>query len=105
MTQRKAILARTLSVAFLIPACLSFAQATEAPTPDSFGIRAGLQQLVMRPDFWAFVTAAGDRSRTSRENWLRIEMGVDGSAGWAHDVTFNYHVLIGTNGEALKPTP
>ena len=41
MTQQKAILARTLSVAFLIPACLSFAQATEAAGLDSFVIQAG----------------------------------------------------------------
>lgn len=105
MTQRKAILARTLSVAFLIPACLSFAQATDAPGLDSFGIRAGRQQLVMLPDFWAFVTGAGNRSRTPGEKWLRIEMGVDGSADPADDVTFNYHVLIGKGREALKPTP
>ena len=45
MTQQKAILAHTSSVAFLIPVCLSFAGAVNDSGPDSFVIRR-------HGDFW-----------------------------------------------------
>ncbi len=49
MTQRNAILTRTLSVAFLIPACLSFAQVPEPTGTDTFQIRMIRQQLKSTP--------------------------------------------------------
>ena len=73
MTQRKAILTCTLSVAFLIPACLSFVQAPEAPRRDCSGVRIIRQRLVVPPDFGAFITGAGNRASPPSEIWLRIE--------------------------------
>ena len=48
MTQRKAKLTCMLSVAFLISACLSIAQATEVLGRDGFGVEAAAPQLLQQ---------------------------------------------------------
>ncbi|HUI07611.1 MAG TPA: hypothetical protein VL486_11480 [Verrucomicrobiae bacterium] len=48
MTQRKTILTHTSSVAFLIPACLSFAGASEAAGSNGFEVELAVVPLLFQ---------------------------------------------------------
>jgi hypothetical protein len=96
MSDRKTILIITWSVAFLIPALLSFAQAPDSDNTPTFKIRTIRQQLVSAPDYRTLILGAGSRSQTMSEKWLRIETEFDSSPEWADDVQVKYYVLLGS---------
>ncbi len=96
MSDRKTILTCTLSVAFLIPALLSFAQVPDAGNGPTLKIRTIRQQLVAAPDYRSLIMGAGSRSTTLSEKWLRIETEFDSTPEWADDVQVKYYVLLGS---------
>jgi len=100
MSDRMAILTFSVSVAFLIPAVLSFAQEPQAPVSPAFRIRAVRQQLVSPPDYRSIVTSASGRSVSVGQNWLQIETEFESSPDWADDVQLKYYVLLGRGGNA-----
>ena len=95
MSNRKTILTCTLSVAFLIPALLTFAQISAPAGPVAFKIRAIRQQLVAAPDYRSLIMGGGNRSTTMSDNWLKIETEFDSTPEWADDVQVKYYVLLG----------
>ena len=105
MTQRKAILTCTLPVAFLIPARLSSAQATEEPGQDGFGIGIIRRQLVVPPDFAGVATGASSRAGALSEKWLWIEAESDRAVDRTKTAMLKYDVLVGKGREVLRPTP
>jgi len=96
MSDRKTILIFTLSVAFLIPGLLSFAQAPDSETTSTFKIRTIRQQLVSAPDYHSLILGTGNRSSAMSEKWLRIETEFDSTPEWADDVQLKYYVLLGS---------
>lgn len=90
-----AIATLSVSVAFLIPAVLSFAQEPQAPAPPPFRIRVVRQRLVSPPDYRSLVTGSGTRSASAAQNWLRIETEFESSPDWADGVQLKYYVLLG----------
>src|SRR5579862_6292055 len=97
MSNRKTTLTVILSVAFLIPALLTFAQIPAPATTAPFKIRTIRQQLLSPPDFHAMITGSGNRSTAMSDKWLRIEVEFDSLPEWADDVQVKYYVLLGTN--------
>jgi hypothetical protein len=95
MINRMAIATFSVSVAFLIPAVLSFAQEPQAPAAPPFRIRAVRQRLVAPPDYRSLVSGAGSRSTSANQNWLQIETEFDSAPDWADDVQFKYYVVLG----------
>src|SRR5579862_5968060 len=95
MSHQKAKLTFMVSVAFLIPALLSFAQAPAAPTVVPFKIRSIHQQLVAAPDYRAMVQGGGMRSTSMADKWLKVEVEFDSVPDWADDVQLKYYVLLG----------
>jgi hypothetical protein len=95
MTERMAILTFSASVAFLIPAVLSFAQEPQASAPPPFRIKAVRQQLVSPPDYRSIVTDTGGHAASFGQNWLRIETEFESLPDWADDVHLKYYVLLG----------
>jgi hypothetical protein len=95
MSNRMAIATLSASVAFLIPAVLSFAQEPQAPAPPPFRITTVRQRLLSPPDYRSLVTGSGTRSVSAAQNWLRIETEFESSPDWADDVQLKYHVLLG----------
>ena len=100
MSNRMAIATLSVSVAFLIPAVLSFAQEPQASAPPPFRIRAVRQRLVSPPDYRAIVTSGSSRSVSAGQNWLQIETEFDSAPDWADDVQMKYYVLLGRGGNA-----
>ncbi|MGD0060429.1 MAG: Amuc_1102 family pilus-like protein [Verrucomicrobiia bacterium] len=95
MSNRTVLATLSVSVAFLIPAVLSFAQEPQAPASPSFRIRAVRQRLVSPPDYRSIVSGAGGRSVSAGQNWLQIETEFESSPDWADDVQLKYYVLLG----------
>ena len=100
MSNRKTILTCTLSVAFLIPALLTFAQISAPTGPVAFKIRVIRQQLVSPPDYRSVISGTGNRSTAMSDKWLRVETEFDSLPEWADDVQVKYYVLLGTDKEA-----
>src|SRR6266850_2395786 len=100
MSDRKATLTFAVSVAFLIPVLLSFAQAPAGPSALPFKIKAIRQQLITPPDYKSIVSGTGPRSFTVGDKWLRIETEFDSAPDWADDVQFKYYVLMGRGRDA-----
>jgi hypothetical protein len=86
MSNRMVTLTLSVSVAFLIPAVLSFAQEPQAPVPPPFRIRAVRQKLVSPPDYRSIVMDTGARAVSVGQNWLRIETQFESLPDWADDV-------------------
>jgi hypothetical protein len=95
MRKQMVILTFSVSVAFLIPAVLSFAQEPQASGPPPFRIKAVRQQLVSPPDYRSIVTDTGGRAVSFGQNWLRIETEFESLPDWADDVRLKYYVLLG----------
>ena len=95
MSDRKATLTFAVSVAFLIPSLLSFAQAPATPEALPFKIRAIRPQLVSPPDYRTTISGTAARSFTVGDKWLRIETDFDSTPDWADDVQLKYYVLMG----------
>lgn len=95
MSNRIAMVTLSVSVAFLIPAVLSFAQNPQASALPPFRIRAIRQRLVSPPDYRSIVMDTGSRSTSGSQNWLRIEAEFESSPDWADDVQLKYYVLLG----------
>jgi hypothetical protein len=95
MSERMAILTFSVSVAFLIPAVLSFAQEPQAPGPPPFRIKAVRQRLVSAPDYRSIVMDTGGRAVSVGQNWLRIETQFECLPDRADDVRLKYYVLLG----------
>lgn len=100
MNEQIGKLAFAVSVAFLIPALLSFAQAPPSPNIALFKIKAIQMQLVAPPDYRSAITGAGARSLALGDKWLRIETEFDSAPDWADDVQLKYYVLLGKGREA-----
>jgi hypothetical protein len=96
MNDQNRILTCALTFAlFLLAGRFSFAQAPPENIPGSFKITAIHQQLVIPPDFKAFVTGSGTRASTLSKKWLEIETDFTSDPDWADDVMLKYYVLIG----------
>ncbi len=95
MNNRMAIAIFSASVAFLIPAVLSFAQEPQAPAPPAFRITAVRQRLVTPPDYRSIFQDSGNRSTSPNQNWLQIETEFASSPDWADNVQLKYYVLVG----------
>ena len=95
MSNRTVLATLSVSVAFLIPAVLSFAQEPQAPASPLFRIKAVRQRLVNPPDYRSIVSGAGGRSVSAGQNWLQIETEFESSPDWADDVQLKYYVLLG----------
>jgi hypothetical protein len=100
MSDRMAILAFSVSVAFLIPAVLSFAQEPQGSAPPPFRINAVRQRLLSPPDYRSIVMDTGARAVGVGQNWLRIETEFESSPEWADDVQLKYYVLLGRGDNA-----
>jgi hypothetical protein len=100
MSDRKATLTFAVSVAFLIPGLLSFAQAPAGPNTLPFKIKAIRQRLVAPPDYQSTISGSGGRSFTVGDKWLRIETELDSASDWADDVQLKYCVLMGKGRDA-----
>lgn len=100
MSNRQTIVIFASSVAFLIPALLSFAQAPAPPPAAPFKLKGIHQQLVIPPDYKAIVTGTGARSAMLGDKWLRIETEFDSTPEWADDVQVKYFVLMGKDRNA-----
>jgi hypothetical protein len=95
MSNRIAIVTFSVSVAFLIPAVLSFAQEPQAPASPPFRITAIRQRLVSPPDYRSILQDTGNRATSANQNWLQIEAEFVSSPDWADDVQVKYYVLLG----------
>src|SRR5260221_13122894 len=100
MSHQRAKLTFTLSVAFLIPVLLSFAQAPASPVAAPFKVRSIRQQLVAAPDYKAMVLGGGTRSTALADKWLKVEVEFDSVPEWADDVQLKYFVLMGKDQNA-----
>ncbi|HTS18392.1 MAG TPA: hypothetical protein VMP11_12525 [Verrucomicrobiae bacterium] len=94
MSNRIAKLVFSVSVAFLIPAVLSFAQAPALPPPPAFRIRTITQLAVAPPDYRAMFTGSGNSTISPNDRWLRIETSFDSNPDWADEVELKYYVLL-----------
>ncbi|MGD1017754.1 MAG: hypothetical protein ABSA12_00395 [Verrucomicrobiia bacterium] len=92
MSNRMAIVTLSVSVAFLIPAVLNFAQGPAAPP---FQIRAVRQRLVNPPDYRSIIQDTGSRAVSASQFWLEIDTEFASSPDWADDVQLKYYVLLG----------
>ncbi len=95
MNNRMAIATFSVSVAFLIPAVLSFAQVPLPPAPLPFQITSVRQRLVSPPDYRSIIMDTGSRSIAAGQNWLRVDTEFESLPDWADDVQFKYFVLLG----------
>jgi hypothetical protein len=95
MSKRITIATLSVSVAFLIPAVLSFAQVPQPPALAPFRITAIRQRLVSPPDFRSILQDTGNRSTGANQNWLQIEAEFASAPEWADDVQLKYYVLVG----------
>jgi len=90
----------SVSVAFLIPAVLSFAQEPPGPAPPPFRITTVRQQLLSPPDYRSIIMDTGLRAVSAGQNWLRIETQFESLPDWADDVQLKYYVLLGRGDNA-----
>src|ERR1041384_806241 len=95
MSDRKTTVTFVVSVAFLIPGLLSFAQGPNGSETAPFRIKAIRQQLIAAPDYRTTITGTAAKSMTVGDKWLRIETDFDSSPEWADDVQLKYYVLMG----------
>jgi hypothetical protein len=95
MSNRMASLTVSVSVAFLIPVVLSFAQQPRGPAPSPFRIQSVSQKLLAPPDYRSIIMDTGMRSVSVGQNWLRIETQFESLPDWADDVQLKYYVLVG----------
>jgi hypothetical protein len=100
MSNRMAMVTFLVSVAFLIPGVLSFAQEPQAPASPPFRITGIRQRLISPPDYRSVIQGAGDRATSTAQNWLRIETEFASSPDWADDVQLKYYVLLGRGEKA-----
>lgn len=101
MSNRQTIVIFASSVAFLIPALLSFAQAPAPPNAAPFKIKRIYQQTIAPPDYRALMTGSGNTGTSMNDRWLRIETEFDSTPDWADDVQLKYYVLL-SNGRATR---
>ncbi|HVM63068.1 MAG TPA: hypothetical protein VMV72_19575 [Verrucomicrobiae bacterium] len=94
MSNRTAILTFSVSVAFLIPAVLSFAQLAAPVTAPPFHIKQISQLAVAPPDYRAMFNGSGNTTVPASDRWLRIETVFDSTPDWADDVQLKYYVLL-----------
>jgi hypothetical protein len=95
MSNRMVTLTVSVSVAFLIPVVLSFAQEPPGPVPPPFRIASVRQKLVSPPDYRSIIMDTGARAVSVGQNWLRIETQFESLPDWADDVQLKYYVLLG----------
>lgn len=100
MSHQRAKVIFPLSVAFLIPALLSFAQAPAPTATGPFKVRSIRQQLVTAPDYRAMVQGGGTRTASLADKWLKVETEFDSGPDWADDVQLKYFVLMGKDRSA-----
>jgi hypothetical protein len=100
MSNRMAIVTFSVSVAFLIPAVLSFAQEPQAPASPPFRITTVRQRLVSPPDYRSIVQDTGSRSVSAGQNWLQVETEFGSLPDWADEVQLKYYILLGQGGNA-----
>ena len=90
----------SVSVAFLIPVVLSFAQQPQGAAPSPFRIQSVSQKLLAPPDYRSIIMDTGMRSVSVGQNWLRIETQFESLPDWADDVQLKYYVLLGRGDNA-----
>src|SRR5271154_5330521 len=99
MNNRRATLTFAWSVAILIPALLTSAQAPSYPNGAPFKTDAVRQTFITPPDYSAAISGTGGRSMTLADRWLKIETEFDSAPQWADDVQLKYYVLLGDGRE------
>ena len=100
MSNRMTSLTFSVSVAFLIPVVLSFAQQPPGPAPVPFRIQSVSQKLLAPPDYRSIIMDTGARAVSVGQNWLRIETQFESLPDWADDVQLKYYVLLGRGDNA-----